>query len=418
MPEIPERIQALFKTTKTVCFTRFLIDVPASAEISFGRMTVDAEISNYRGKGEQIEALIKEQLNDDRREIEIFRDTGTIDELMGRPLHQIGSPFIQLLSIRGFDEYAVRTYWKLGNDAFEIYGSANSGEDTKRERAEQIAVAETLRARRDDEIPNEEGVCVNGAFTTLKPDFENIQVGIRLAEFPDVNFSIESLKNREYVHDMESYWRRFTGAEETAREAGFGDWYKAIKQLRKGPRKLGQWEGGEILAHLPRQPRGGGADSHQFIFYAPGNLKDPYVTEINMQLDTGVEGNTKGRVKPSLSDEEAVALWDKFLSLIRVREITPAKPAVPAPGLTLAEGELSPVDGWWECISVEGLAKDIEVKDGRIQYFRKQIALPRVTLSRPGSLWQRVTGHNPTFQPSEKSMWRLVRIKDDEPPPH
>jgi len=47
MTTLSPRLEQIFAKTKPVCFGRFIIDVPATAAVIFGRMTVDFEIAHY-----------------------------------------------------------------------------------------------------------------------------------------------------------------------------------------------------------------------------------------------------------------------------------------------------------------------------------------------------------------------------------
>ncbi|MBC7656957.1 MAG: hypothetical protein H7147_07270, partial [Frankiaceae bacterium] len=43
----------------------------------------------------------------------------------------------------------------------------------------------------------------------------------------------------------------------------------------------------------------------------------------DVQLDTGVAGNSTKAKPPSVTDDEAVALWDRLTASIRARPTTP-----------------------------------------------------------------------------------------------
>ena len=272
-----------------------------------------------------------------------------------------------------------------------------------------------MRSRQQDEIPNEEGICIDGAFILARdPQYENIQIGVRFAEFPDVHLSICIIKNDEYVAPDSYFWNRFEDAEELARLEGFGAWYDSICQLRRGDKKAGIWNGVELLARLPPQPNGKGSSYHQFNFQAGGKKHDRFYPNADIQLDTGVANNTPGKVSASLTDDELITLWDKVLSSIRVREVLPPQPDRPKVGLMLPPGVICPIDGQWECAGLESYPADNEVVGGRIQFFRAGVLLPHAKLIRLGNLWQRFTGTHPTFQPVGGGVWRLVKISDNQ----
>jgi hypothetical protein len=403
------RIQSLFEKTKPVCFTRFLVDVPVTAKVVYARMTVDLEIVRNGGIGERVNELIAEQIRHDKDREEIFLGEGSVDELAGNPLHDPNGNFVQLVSISGKDEYSVRTYRRINDDLYEFIAYGFRGSDVKPEMTRQAGLIMAMRSRREDEIPNEEGVCIDGAFIPARrPQYENIQIGIRFAEFPDVHLSIYTIKNDKYITPDSYFWGRFKDAEELARLDGFGTWYDNIRQLRKGDKKAGIWNGVELLARLPPQPNRKGSDYHQFNFQAGGKENDRFYPNVDIQLDTGVSANTPGKVPASLTDDELIALWDKVLSSIRIREVTPPKPDAPRVGLMLPPGALCPIDGQWECTGVEEYLTDHEIVGGKIQFFRTGVILPHPTLTRPGNLWQRLTEKHPTFHPAGNVFWKMI----------
>jgi len=62
------------------------------------------------------------------------------------------------------------------------------------------------------------------------------------------------------------------------------------------------------------------------MFIAPGVANDMLRPYVKINFYTGVEENSRGQVQPSLTDNEAVAMWDKLTTTIRVRP-TKEKPS-------------------------------------------------------------------------------------------
>ena len=71
-----------------------------------------------------------------------------------------------------------------------------------------------------------------------------------------------------------------------------------------------------FAARLPAQEHAG--ETHEFHFTSFGAVKESLCPELDLQLDTGVANNLQGGTKSSITDEEAVALWDKLVTSIRV----------------------------------------------------------------------------------------------------
>jgi hypothetical protein len=145
---------------------------------------------------------------------------------------------------------------------------------------------------------------------------------VRLKEYTDVHFSIQ-LVRKDYVVESDAIEPRLNQAQRDAVANGWGEWYSRIKLLRRRDRALGPWNGFEVLAHLPAQK--GMHDTHDFNFVALGVPKDPHMPTIDMKLDTGVRDNQVGAVRPSISDNEAIYIWDQITASIRLRPVTPAK---------------------------------------------------------------------------------------------
>lgn len=106
-------------------------------------------------------------------------------------------------------------------------------------------------------------------------------------------------------------------SQQNAKDSGLGAWANHLKILRDGRRVVNDWHGDEMLLRIPS---GYGKPSHHtFMFRAAGAPHDPLHPFVEITLDTGVKGNSTSSVEPSLSDEEALALWDWLLNSIRVR---------------------------------------------------------------------------------------------------
>lgn len=335
-----DRIEAIFSKTKPVCFTRFLIDVPFTAKVVYARMTVDMEIFRDIGAGAQLEHRIAEQISHDTEDNELFIGKGTADKLVGLPLRDAGKGVVQLINATDRDRYSVRTYRLLNDDIYQSTAQGFNGNAVQPEMARQAVLMTSIRSRSEEEVPQEEGICLDGAFIPASPRYENIQIGIRFTEFPDVHLSIYTIKNDKYVGSESDFWRRFKSAEEIARADGYGAWYDNIRQMRKQSRQAGIWNGVEFLARLPPQPNRKGADYHQFHFFAVGKENDRFHPKADIQLNTGVADNTPGKVPASLTDDELIVLWDKLLSSIRIREVTPSNPGISETSEMRRHGEL------------------------------------------------------------------------------
>jgi hypothetical protein len=414
MDPLPPKLQSMFAKTKTVCVGRYLIDVPVSAEVVYGPARVDFDLIRLIDKAQGFPELIAARL----AEVENERDFAygplkTKDSLVGKVIDGAvpGQKVVFGVGKATGDFYNLHSYLKVGRDVY-VQEATTPPEAEEYEKSIRIfnMVAKVLRPRGNDEIPSESGFCMDGAIAldTPEPLIEAVTLGVRLKEVPDVHFSI-SMTAKDVLVESDALEPRFVQAEEDARQEGFGGWFSRIKMLRRGRREIDGWTGYEILAHKPAQKAEG--ESHEFVFLSQGEPKNVYRPLLDIQLNTGVKDDQTGARPPSVTDDEAVAIWDRIVGSIRVRPTGAAKPVGTTPatdkpvGTLGAAGETCPQSGWWQCTDGRG---KVDVSGGRTQYFRVGEQLPQALLLLPQSLWQKTRGEQATFQSKIPSSWKLA----------
>ena len=313
---MPERIDAISKQTKIICFTRFMIDVPATADVMYGRLTAGAEFERLPGRGGQIDAMLSKQADADRKKSTLLAEGGELDKLTGRAIPSSDLQLKHLIAVVGSFEYSVRTYFQFGPDAFVMYAPGVDEAIVKKVMNDHVHAARHLRPRGEAEIPEEPGICLDGAFSTLDTAYEAIEFGVRLKKHPDVHLSMQLIKNGAAVQAVD-FARAVDEAKQDGKATGVGRWIDRVKTLRQGKKVVNNWAGEEILLRLPSGD--GHPSTHKFAFRVSGEKHDSFRPYVEIALDTGVKGNQSTSVTPSLSDTEAIALWDWFLSSIRVR---------------------------------------------------------------------------------------------------
>ena len=319
--------------TKTVCFGRFMIDLPQSANLVWGPMAVPYKMQVYPGEGSKTSARIKakvKEITSEEHDEEPSMLIGVFDSVNPESKIVVGYEdefytfFAQLYS-----------YIRLDNTLFvqSIPQAALSVPDKSdpsgfrddktayKPRVERLFdVARRLRLRGEKEIPKEHGVCIEEGFIALPlaDQAEQIAIGFRFPELPDVTFAVETR-----VTDGPTEYDTLKAARRAGREAA-GDsgglaLFNSIQTLRERNRAIGEWKGAEALLRLPsnRDVK----ESHEFVFIFPGAAKDMLRPYARIMMYTGVKDNTRGMVPPSLTDDEAIALWDKLTSTIRVRPV-------------------------------------------------------------------------------------------------
>lgn len=323
------RLDALLQQTRLVCFGRFVITVPATATVVYGPTQAESEIFFRPGEAEKIDALV------DARLVEIKNERSFMTErhvkklpLFGQVRDGIRTGQRIVIGSKEQVGYTVHSFIPMGDDVYVQYF-----EGLLPDRDPFISandVAKELSPRLNDVIPAAPGVCIDHGFIAKDMRYEQSTIGIRFKEFPDVHLSIDVHKNLEFVSTKNELEVSLREGAQAAREDGKGYLFDQIKIFRHGPRRLGIWDGFEHAFRMPAYQTN--TDAHEFYFHAMGAADDRLLPSLDIQFDSGVKGNTKAAVKPSITDEEALALWDAMIKTIRLRQpedATPAKKMVP-----------------------------------------------------------------------------------------
>lgn len=416
MTALTPRLQPLFEKTKTVCFGRFMIDVPASATVAWGSTIVPLTVSVYPNGVDEVKALAKNITDELKSEKAIY--------LKNIPLlisvDDVHQPEGQIVT--GYDGFEaigtlkINGYFKLNNDGVVINARPLL---ERKDRATALinSIARRLRQRAENEIPTEPGNCIEYAFLPDSPDDEKnhpgeaIRIGFRLKEFPDAHLSIYVAPSNPYNPEgdsLEAQWKRIKEDPATPEEKKS---LASIKFFRESPRQIHDWKTGyEVLVRNPDEESV--HSYHDFQIKFTGVAHDPFKPYADIQFQTGVADNAAGATKASLTDEEAIAVWDKITSTIRVRptSATPLKTAGTSPqphfpiGELAATGRACPQTGWWE----PDEPKDIDGE--RRRHFKAGERMPHVMSLGERSLWQKLKGDQPTYRSA--TVWKLVGYGD------
>lgn len=301
---------------------------------------------------------------------------------------------------RGTIGYTIHSYMPLGSDLFVLEVDDESRKETRVQEMNNFAMQ--LRLRGDAEIPAGPGFCIDGGFIDIKPEYENTALGLRFKEFPDVSFSIRMRKNHNYLQESSSPSALRKNAKERASAIQLASFFSRVTTLREGRRQLNGWEGEEILTRRPEYKDD--TDAHEFRFFSVGQRHDALHPLLDIRMDTGVKENARASVRPSLTDEAALALWDKLLPTIRVRRPSDATPP-PAPPPTVSlesvrkSGDICPQSGWWECLEKR------KIEGERRRLFTAGDKLPPVLADGGASLWNTLIGNTHQIATVE---WKLV----------
>ena len=414
MTALTPRLQPLFEKTKTVCFGRFMVDVPASATVVWGETSVPLGVTIYRDGVDEVKRLAQKFVDELKSEKAIYLNNIplliSVDE-MRQPEGQIVTGY------EGFEamaELKISGFFRLNNDGIII-----DARPLKRQKDEVIAdiksMARRLRQRADDEAPAEPGNCIEHFFLSDKQNptqddlMEHIRIGFRLKEFPDAHFSIYVAPSNPHNPEgdsLQTQWKRIKEDPATPEERAA---LAKIKYLRESPRQISDWKTGyEVLVRNPDEEHV--HSYHDFQAKFTGVPRDPFRPYADIQFQTGVGDNAAGSTKASLTDEEAIAVWDKITSTIRVRptRAMSAKSADAGPRLPLGElaatGRTCPQTGWWEH-DEPGPAGD-----SRRQHIRAGDRMPHVVTVGEPSIWQKLKGERPSYRTA--TVWKLLSYDD------
>jgi hypothetical protein len=414
MTTLTPRLQPMFETTKTVFFGRFMVDVPVTATVAWGGSDVPLGVTIYPDGVDKVMDLAQKFIDDLKSDKAINHDDVPLllaVEDMAEPDGKIVTGYEDFQSI---NDLKINGYFKI-NDYGVVIDARPLSPDRDGTIADIKSIARRLRQRAENDIPTEPGNCIEGFFLPDSPDDEKnhpgelISIGFRLKEFPDAHFSIRTHPSNP--HDPEStslkrQWQRVIEDPATPEEKKA---LAKIKYFRESPREIHDWKTGYEL--LLRNPDEEGVHSyHDFEVRFTGVPHDPYKPYADIQFQTGVANNAAGATKASLTDEEAIAVWDKITSTIRVRptSATPIKSADAGPRLPLGElaatGRSCPQTGWW--VPDEESA----IKGSERQHIKKGERMPHVVSQVAPTLWQKLKGEQPVHRTA--TVWKLVDHDD------
>ena len=188
MPEpvkLSSRLQALFAKTKLVCFGRYALLVPEEAQLIVGTVGVPYDVKVISGGIAASEVRVATdiaKIKSEEKSAEIkYTGKGPIEASWQIRYYQDESH-----KRRGAVYF--QTYVNKGDLTFIIedaVGGKNDNEEAAA--ARQRFLANSLRQRSADEVPNEAGFCVNHAFVPEKmyAEQETASAGIYLPTLPD-----------------------------------------------------------------------------------------------------------------------------------------------------------------------------------------------------------------------------------------
>lgn len=398
---------------KTVCIGRFLIDVPAEAEITISRERIAGfDIETF----EEDEASFRQRI--EAREAAVGADGaksggdgGIVEARDLRVPNMIGRVLIYGRS-RGYvmegdrrvamESVSVEAHAHVNGLSFSLTATGSSEHRAKT--AEELLAR--LHVRDDGDIPTIPGFCIPRAvFADPLPAHktEHISMHVGFSGHPDVGVVFDSLPGGERSRDLLSRYSQMDAEADP-------DEMLRVSKLRSGDRTINELAGEEILERVRELNF---ATTYGFVWETQGIPDDPTQPFLSLELHGGLSPYAGGKpVDTSLHEDAVLDLWDRICASIRFRK--PGTPpsadsqperAGPRLGALATAGEVCPQSGWWKCR--EG-GPGVDVQGGAVQWIRKGDRMPQALLLPRQTLWQKLRGLQPSIEPAQPTTWRLV----------
>jgi hypothetical protein len=411
-------VAKMTEKTKTVCVGRYLVDVPAQAEVGLSGAMLDGfEIAAV----EESAAAFRERIAARESEIATHQaDTdgdfegGLVEARDLRIAGMIGRTLIYGRS-RGYlmqgerrvylESVSVETHAHINGFSFSL--SAKSTEEASAREAE--ALLAQLKLRGEDEVPADPGFCVwRAVFAEPLPGHRNehIVMHLGLPAHPDLALTLASLAG---IHSGPGLLARTAQTDATTN----ADILLRMTKLREGKRSINSVDGEELLL---RAREYNFTTTYGFNWESPGVTDDPMLPFLSLELRTGVNERPGGKpVDTSLHEDALLELWDSIASSIRLRKSGPpprsgpsSEPQGPKLGATALAGEICSRSGWWRC--AEG-GPGVDVHGGQVQYLRKGERIPQALLLPHQTLWQKLKRIQPSMESAQPTAWTLVDMR-------
>ncbi|MDQ2820587.1 MAG: T6SS immunity protein Tli4 family protein [Pseudomonadota bacterium] len=312
------RLQVVFEKTKILCFGRYAMELPQEAQLIVGNSVIGNSVKVAAGGL----ALAKLRVNENFKRLQWEEPTAEM-------MYSGPGPITDNWQVRYFADKFHKssntlffdTYIGKGDLTFVTDDSIGSGETEQTVITRQLTRAKIFRLRGAEEVPAEAGYCVQHGFLPgdQYEDQETFSAGIYIPSLADVTFSVSSNKNAYADYPVARFEEMKLNelpllARIKSAKATQGILYTKRDVLREGKRDIHHWKGAESLIRRPD----GTQDVEWAFIGTPKLVATP--SEFHVAMFTKVEANMVGAAKKaSVTDDEAVALWDKLLSGLKFR---------------------------------------------------------------------------------------------------
>lgn len=315
-------VAAMTAKKKTVCVGRYLVDVPAQAEVTlsggmldgFDIATVEESEAAFRSRLAEREVKLRAREPD----LATNTDGGIAEARDPRIAGMVGRTFIYARS-SGYmmdgdrrvymHSVSVESHAHKNGVSFSL--TAHSAEEASASEAE--ALLARIRPRVLDEIPAAQGFCIPwGVFVDPLPVHhgEHMLMHLALPGHADLGITFASIAGARPGPGL------LARTAETDAALSPDVWLHLTK-LRAGKRSINGVDGEEVLL---RAREFNFATTYGFSWEAAGKTDDPTLPLLSIELRTGLSERPGGRpVDSSLRQDALFELWESITSSIRLR---------------------------------------------------------------------------------------------------
>lgn len=303
------------KNMQTLCIGRYLVDIPVDSE-SWGKDF------NYVGNNFTVN-----QATADEAEKTYEKNRS---ELMSPKSRDYIHKEVKLKKIGGIIAVRPKDYQGFHGEeiGFDIFGYAWDGKQyivkhgasvDKLDRAFSSVqrVLNDMRRLKPKEIPSEPGFCITGAIIPGAPQeesqYEYAYMSFRPRSNPDVLITIST--ETHYKKEEKSLLERKPSA---GLLSLFSGELWRIKHLRSGKRNVKDMPGEEVMDAIKTD---NGGISHVARWETEGQLGAATHPMIVVELETASKADQVEYANSSLSNEQAMALFDAVVNSVRLRPV-------------------------------------------------------------------------------------------------
>jgi hypothetical protein len=381
--------------TNTYCVGRFLVDAPRDAQINeqvyeylLGQVASDTSATDEQ----HFEELMEKREGDLKAG---KRKDGYMLTAVQTP-----SPTIRVFELSQNllmgPSLALEAYrWDRGR----VFSVSQKGFDAKKYpnilSLLQVDFLPNLHARNAEDIPSRPGFCLNDGFIASDGrahQNEDAEISFKFARWPGVLISVRTVTIAK-VGEPTLLQR----ADSDSVPEAFANVVNRIRVLRRGHRLINGRDGEELLETVPAE---GGYHLHQFRWEAQSTaVGDALKPTLIVEFESGMTSVNGDPVRPKLTDEQAIAVFDAVASSLRIRPTGTDKTSagdlpldVPRGALTQAE-TVCPQTGWLTCPEAYGHKLD---GDDRQHFMAVSVPPPTYVPSTP-TIAERLLGKRPRY---------------------